>query len=341
MAHDFTKINTAIWSDDDWRSLTRDEHWLYFLLVTHPQRSAASVCDWRPGRLAALAANTTASEVRAIGTSLQSKRFLLIDEDTEEVLIRPHLKFDERMKQPNSAKAVANAHAGTASKKIQRVIVFELRGIRKNNPEWSAFTSEASKNVVDNLLDQPGTPIDEFLDRSNNPSLYPSENPSDKGKPISSVKGFPTQDADVDVDARPSNEGGAGGNPLEPIEDQPTARVSVKELFDQFWEAYPRKDDKGKAREKFKAALNRASAEEIISGAERYRDDPNRDPAYTKLPTTWLNADAWGNGPLPRRNPQGSFQTSAERRYQAGAQLVADELAELQQHFTDYQEIEQ
>ncbi|WP_147107186.1 hypothetical protein [Nesterenkonia populi] len=78
-------------------------------------------------------------------------------------------------------------------------------------------------------------------------------------------------------------------------------RPPETELFDRFWDAYPRKDDKGKAREKFKAALNRADAEQIIAGAERYRDDPNRDPAYTKLATTWLNADAWDNGPLPPR----------------------------------------
>ena len=76
------------------------------------------------------------------------------------------------------------------------------------------------------------------------------------------------------------------------------------ERFAEFWKAYPRKDDKRKAREAFKRALKRAPAEAIIAGAERYRGDPNRESEFTKLPTTWLNADAWENGLLPMRQSQ-------------------------------------
>jgi hypothetical protein len=44
-------------------------------------------------------------------------------------------------------------------------------------------------------------------------------------------------------------------------------------------------------------------------GLKRYRDDPNREDAFTKNPSTWLNADAWENGPLPAR---GRKLTNAE-----------------------------
>jgi hypothetical protein len=71
--------------------------------------------------------------------------------------------------------------------------------------------------------------------------------------------------------------------------------------FDLFWSVYPKKDDKGLAKRSFEKALKRASLEEIVAGAERYRDDANRDDAFTKNPSTWLNADAWENGPLPAR----------------------------------------
>jgi hypothetical protein len=71
--------------------------------------------------------------------------------------------------------------------------------------------------------------------------------------------------------------------------------------FDEFWFVYPKKDDKGLARRSFEKALTRATLEEIVAGAERYRDDPNREEAFTKNPSTWLNADAWENGPLPAK----------------------------------------
>jgi hypothetical protein len=65
--------------------------------------------------------------------------------------------------------------------------------------------------------------------------------------------------------------------------------------FEEFYNAYPLKRDKGRALRAFKAALKRASADVIIAGAIAYRDDPARKPDYTKYPATWLNADAWEN----------------------------------------------
>lgn len=74
-----------------------------------------------------------------------------------------------------------------------------------------------------------------------------------------------------------------------------------KDGFEEFWATYPRKVGKPKARLAFGAALRRASAEEIIAGAERYRDDPNRADEFTAHPTTWLNRDGWTDDPLPAR----------------------------------------
>jgi hypothetical protein len=65
--------------------------------------------------------------------------------------------------------------------------------------------------------------------------------------------------------------------------------------FEEFYNAYPLKRDKGRALRAFNSALKRASAETIIAGAIAYRDDPTRKPDYTKYPATWLNADAWEN----------------------------------------------
>lgn len=79
--------------------------------------------------------------------------------------------------------------------------------------------------------------------------------------------------------------------------------------FDAFFEVYPRKDDPKKAWGAWQTAVKAVNPEhqadliaEIIAGAERYRDDPNRSDQYTKLATTWLNAGSWANGPLPARN---------------------------------------
>jgi hypothetical protein len=101
--------------------------------------------------------------------------------------------------------------------------------------------------------------------------------------------------------------------------------IDIETGFTQFWAVYPKKDDKPLAKRSFIKALDRATLEIIIAGAERYRDDPNREQAFTKNPSTWLNADAWENGPLPSmvaRKPR--KLTNAEE----GALLVAQWRAE-------------
>lgn len=93
------------------------------------------------------------------------------------------------------------------------------------------------------------------------------------------------------------------------------AKESAQSFFKEFWNEYPRKLDKGKALKAFKSALTRASFEDILAGAIMYRDDPNRLADFTKYPATWLNADAWENGPLPhdKRAQQSQDQAEQER----------------------------
>lgn len=68
-----------------------------------------------------------------------------------------------------------------------------------------------------------------------------------------------------------------------------------EKLFEEFWNAYPKKVDKAKAFRAFKSALSRATFEDIMAGVIAYRNDPKRNPDYTKYPATWLNGDAWEN----------------------------------------------
>lgn len=68
-----------------------------------------------------------------------------------------------------------------------------------------------------------------------------------------------------------------------------------EELFAEFWNAYPRKLDKAKAFRAFKSALKRATFEDILAGVLAYRNDPKRNPDFTKYPATWLNSDSWEN----------------------------------------------
>ena len=71
--------------------------------------------------------------------------------------------------------------------------------------------------------------------------------------------------------------------------------TNISALFDEFWNEYPRKRDKGAAFKAFRSAVNRAKFEDILAGVIRYAKDPDRKADFTKYPATWLNADSWEN----------------------------------------------
>lgn len=90
--------------------------------------------------------------------------------------------------------------------------------------------------------------------------------------------------------------------------------------FDEFWEAYPRKVGKQKARGKFAAACKRTDPQVVIDGARRLAADPNLpETQFIPHPTTWLEGDRWDDPPLPAR---AGATTSLERNRGAAQALI-------------------
>ena len=78
----------------------------------------------------------------------------------------------------------------------------------------------------------------------------------------------------------------------------PTNNTPSSESFDAWWATYPKKVDKGQARKAFKAALKKASLDELVDGAQHYAThvkSQGTEKRFIKNPSTWLNAEAWAN----------------------------------------------
>lgn len=214
MARDRANINTGIWNDADYRQLTPAAQWLYFLLMTHPTLTYVGVADWRPKRITPFAAGLTAGFIEDAASELSAGRYIVIDEDTEEVLVRSFVKHDGILKQPRLAVSMANAYAQTASNSIRGVVVHELRKQREAHPELQCW---ADKRVAD-ILSQPSispsdlpavgdgfTPAlgDGFGDGFT-PNVTPGFGPTE---------GMPTSTATSTTTPSSTEEGGSGGKP--------------------------------------------------------------------------------------------------------------------------------
>lgn len=90
-------------------------------------------------------------------------------------------------------------------------------------------------------------------------------------------------------------------------------QIKNKDLFDEFWAAYPRKAAKAAAVKAWAKAVRDTDPSIIIQGAIRYSQDANRDPAFTAHPATWLNGQRWLDDPIPGQRSAGERRVS---RYQ-------------------------
>lgn len=93
-------------------------------------------------------------------------------------------------------------------------------------------------------------------------------------------------------------------------EKKETREIALSSGFDKFWDAYPNKVGKPKARSSFDTAMRRADLDAIMAGLARYVASKPEDRAWLN-PTTFLNQDRWSDqpapmarhGPSPRINP--------------------------------------
>lgn len=108
--------------------------------------------------------------------------------------------------------------------------------------------------------------------------------------------------------------------------------------FNEFWNTVPRKVSKKAARKAWDKATKTTHPQTIINGMRRYRDDPNRNPAYTKHPTTWLNQGCWEDDPLPPK-PTTHTKSKSQRYLELGERLAQEAEAQHTQHTQHLKEL--
>lgn len=179
MARDHAQIRLNIWSDDDFRTLSGNAQHLYFLLLTSPGLSYCGVADWRPARMTGLVGDWTVDTIQAAADELIARLYILIDEATEEVLVRSFVRHDGLMKQPKMATAMSTAHMAVGSVALRGVIVWELQRLQREQPDLHGWGSDKAAALLSMA--------------SVDPSTYPcgkgSSKGSGKGKANPSTKG--------------------------------------------------------------------------------------------------------------------------------------------------------
>lgn len=94
MARRYAPVLCAIWDDDDFIALDPDAQRLYLLLLSQKRLSMVGVMPYAPRNWARGCKATTAVDIENALARLIDARFVVVDDDTDELLVRTMLKHD-------------------------------------------------------------------------------------------------------------------------------------------------------------------------------------------------------------------------------------------------------
>lgn len=126
MARSEARISVDIWMDPDFRALSRDAQWAFMFLLSQHDLAHDGVLALRVRRWSQCAADTTAEQLAGFLNELERARFIVIDADTEELLVRSFIRRDKVFRQPNVLRAAADHLPLVASETIRRALAMEI-----------------------------------------------------------------------------------------------------------------------------------------------------------------------------------------------------------------------
>lgn len=159
MPRDHARIQTAIWSDPDFRQLPERAQRMYFLALSQPRLNYCGVLDYMPVRLAKFAADSSPRTVANAVSVLESRAFVVVDPETSELLLRSYVRHDGLLEMPNVTKAMVKDYNAVLSDDIKKVVLEELcraydeqpnlkgwQGLAEGSPElYSVLTAKGSR----------------------------------------------------------------------------------------------------------------------------------------------------------------------------------------------------
>lgn len=166
MARSEARLLVDIWQDPDFRALTAGAQRAFMFLLSQPDLAHDGTIALREGRWARAAEGLTVEQLATELDELAAARFVVLDRDEQELLVRSFIRRDKVYRQPNVLRAAADHLSLVSSAVIRHAIAVELARI-EDAPESSAATLAEMKAALPN------------------PSENPSPTPSPKGSPRS------------------------------------------------------------------------------------------------------------------------------------------------------------
>lgn len=143
MARAYANVATAIWRDDEFRPLSLAAQHAYLLLMSQPDISAAGVLSLNLTRWASRTKDVTRSSLLAAIEELEAHRFVALDEETEELLVRSFVRWDNGYTNPKRRPVIKDAASHVESGTLRRLLAAELDRLGLPGAEWVGWVPDS------------------------------------------------------------------------------------------------------------------------------------------------------------------------------------------------------
>lgn len=184
MARDHARLLVRVNADREFAELDPVAQWLFHRLPARQEMNYAGVLPLDTKRWARMSRHVTVEEVDKAVASLVAGRYLIVDDETDEVLVRSLMRNDEVAKQPNVLRSALRAAQFVESPAVRHELAVELRRVRSVAKEWQ-------RGEVDSVIHELDP--EAFLNASSHPSSNPAApTPNDPSEnPVSTGSGEP------------------------------------------------------------------------------------------------------------------------------------------------------
>jgi len=293
----YVRVVRSIWTDPEWLDLTSTQKLVYLQLISQPNVSKCGVLPFVPRRWAHMHPDLSADDLIDALSALEAKRYVVVDRDTEEILIRTYLRYDEAWKQTNGTRGIQIEAQEIMSKRLLDAVIDEYEQA-SGNP-WHKGNDKACDN-----------PCDEGNDKACVTPLSLSPNPLALDPDPLALNPEPkTLVSDM----------------VEECSEVALVEIITDDDFSHFWSNYPRKESKRKAEQawaKLKRADRLSALNALPAHVERWQHD-RTEAKFIPHPPTWLHQRRWED-----RLPEPQAQT-------LGLSKAAQTIQEMMRHATD------
>lgn len=155
MAREFGKLYMKMWArGSDFTRLTASAQRLYMFLISQPDLNRAGVITVAQTRWLKGASDLTPAELESDLRQLHRHRFVVVDEECQELLVRSYIKWDEGWKSPNIMISVKQTCEQIMSDTIRACIREELDRIDTSglSSTVNERTGHSTRQVIERLI---------------------------------------------------------------------------------------------------------------------------------------------------------------------------------------------